>query len=115
MHEDFQFGQYRDVAVLSVGNPTFCASGVMPDIAHAHSVKKKAHPARALFSRALPCRHLPDQHEANGVQWAPQRAGMALAWLVGMLTFSTALRQGIKAMGGALPWQTPIVAASGWL
>lgn len=46
------------------------------------------------------------------VQWAPQHAGKALAWLVGMLTLGTALPQGIKALGGALPWQTPMVVAS---
>lgn len=46
------------------------------------------------------------------VQWAPQHAGKALAWLVGMLTLGTALPQGIKAVGGSLPWQTPVVAAS---
>lgn len=47
------------------------------------------------------------------VRWAPQHAGKALAWLVGMLTLGTALPQGIKALGAALPWQMPILVASG--
>lgn len=46
------------------------------------------------------------------VQWAPQHAGKALAWLVGMLTLGTALPQGIKALGSALPWRTPMAVAS---
>lgn len=46
------------------------------------------------------------------VQWAPQHAGKALAWLVGMLTLGTALPQGIRAVGGALPWQAPMGVAS---
>lgn len=46
------------------------------------------------------------------VSWEPQRAGKALAWLVGMLTLGTALPQGIRALGAAWPWQAPILAAS---
>jgi MFS family permease len=44
------------------------------------------------------------------VSWEPERAGEALAWLVGMLTIGTALPHGIRALGGGLPWQA--VAAS---
>ncbi len=39
------------------------------------------------------------------VSWAPQRAGEALAWLVGMLTFGTALPHAIRAAGTGWPWQ----------
>jgi hypothetical protein len=46
------------------------------------------------------------------VSWEPERAGAALAWLVGMLTLGTALPQGIRALGAAWPWQYPILAAS---
>ncbi|MBI2306611.1 MAG: MFS transporter [Rhodocyclales bacterium] len=46
------------------------------------------------------------------VSWEPQRAGAALAWLVGMLTLGTSLPQGIRALGAAWPWQAPILVAS---
>ena len=46
------------------------------------------------------------------VSWEPERAGAALAWLVGMLTLGTSLPQGIRALGTAWPWQYPILAAS---
>jgi len=46
------------------------------------------------------------------VSWEPERAGAALAWLVGMLTLGTSLPQGIRALGTAWPWQGPILAAS---
>lgn len=39
------------------------------------------------------------------VSWEPARASEALAWLVGMLTFGTALPHGIRAMGSDWPWQ----------
>jgi len=39
------------------------------------------------------------------VSWQPTRAGEALGWLVGMLTFGTALPHGIRAMGAGWPWQ----------
>lgn len=47
------------------------------------------------------------------VSWEPERAGAALAWLVGMLTLGTALPHGIRALGASWPWQYPILAASG--
>jgi predicted MFS family arabinose efflux permease len=46
------------------------------------------------------------------VSWAPERAGAALAWLVGMLTLGTALPHGIRLGGGALPWQAAVLASS---
>lgn len=46
------------------------------------------------------------------VSWAPERAGAALAWLVGMLTLGTALPHGIRLGGGGLPWQAVVLASS---
>ncbi len=46
------------------------------------------------------------------VTWAPERAGMALAHLVGMLTLGTALPHGMRLLGVAWPWQAVIVASS---
>ena len=46
------------------------------------------------------------------VGWAPERAGHALAWLVGMLTFGTALPHGLRALGGEWPWQHVVLASS---
>jgi MFS family permease len=38
------------------------------------------------------------------VSWAPQRAGEALAWLVGMLALGTGLPHAIRAAGASWPW-----------
>jgi MFS family permease len=46
------------------------------------------------------------------VSWEPQRAGEALGWLVGMLTFGTALPHGIRAIGAGWPWQHVASASS---
>ena len=46
------------------------------------------------------------------VTWVPERAGAALAWLVGMLTLGTALPHGIRLVGGGLPWQGTILVSS---
>lgn len=46
------------------------------------------------------------------VSWVPERAGAALAWLVGMLTLGTALPHGIRFAGTGLPWQLTLSAAS---
>ena len=46
------------------------------------------------------------------VSWEPQRAGEALAWLVGMLTFGTALPHAIRAAGTGWPWQAVAAASS---
>lgn len=46
------------------------------------------------------------------VSWVPERAGSALAWLVGMLTLGTALPHAIRWAGVGLPWQANILASS---
>lgn len=46
------------------------------------------------------------------VSWAPERAGDALAQLLGMLTLGTALPHGIRYMGADWPWQVPILVSS---
>lgn len=46
------------------------------------------------------------------LSWAPQRAGAALAQLVGMLTLGTALPHGLRLVGTNLPWQAVILASS---
>jgi len=46
------------------------------------------------------------------VSWAPERAGSALAWLVGMLTLGTALPQGIRMLGANWPWQGAVLTVS---
>jgi MFS family permease len=47
------------------------------------------------------------------VSWVPERAGSALAQLVGMLTLGTALPHGIRLAGADWAWQTTILVASG--
>lgn len=46
------------------------------------------------------------------VSWVPERAGSALAQLVGMLTLGTALPHGIRLLGTGAPWQATILASS---
>ena len=46
------------------------------------------------------------------VSWEPERAGEALAWLVGMLTLGTALPHAIRAAGVGWPWQWVAAASS---
>lgn len=46
------------------------------------------------------------------VSWVPERAGAALAQLVGMLTLGTALPHGVRALGAGWPWQAPILVSS---
>ena len=46
------------------------------------------------------------------VSWVPERAGAALAWLVGMLTLGTALPHGIRLAGVGGSWQANILASS---
>ncbi|HJW25255.1 MAG TPA: MFS transporter [Rhodocyclaceae bacterium] len=46
------------------------------------------------------------------VSWVPERAGAALAQLVGMLTLGTSLPHGIRLMGGGWPWQAVILVSS---
>jgi len=46
------------------------------------------------------------------VSWEPRRSGEALAWLVGMLTFGTALPHAVRAAGAGWPWQWVAVSSS---
>jgi MFS family permease len=46
------------------------------------------------------------------VSWAPQRAGEALGWLVGMLTLGTALPHAVRALGGDWPWSFTVLVSS---
>jgi MFS family permease len=46
------------------------------------------------------------------VSWAPERAGEVLGWLVGMLTFGTALPHAVRAAGRAWPWSYVVLASS---
>ena len=46
------------------------------------------------------------------VGWAPERAGLVLAWLVGMLTLGTALPHGVRAWGLAPSWPMAISVSS---
>ncbi|MCB1961390.1 MAG: MFS transporter [Rhodocyclaceae bacterium] len=46
------------------------------------------------------------------VSWVPERAGNALAQLVGMLTLGTALPHGIRLAGSQWPWQAVLLVAS---
>ena len=47
------------------------------------------------------------------VSWAPQRAGEALGWLVGMLTFGTALPHAVRALGTGWTWSATVLVSSG--
>lgn len=46
------------------------------------------------------------------VSWVPERAGAALAWLVGMLTLGTSLPHGIRLAGAGWGWQATILVSS---
>ena len=46
------------------------------------------------------------------VSWAPERAGSALAQLVGMLTLGSALPHALRLLGASWPWQGVILASS---
>jgi len=46
------------------------------------------------------------------VSWVPERAGHALAQLVGMLTLGTALPQAVRFAGSDWPWQAVLLSAS---
>ena len=47
------------------------------------------------------------------VSWAPDRAGMALGWLVGALTAGTATPFLARAVGGDVYWREAVLASSG--
>ena len=44
--------------------------------------------------------------------WAPDRKGMALGWLVGMLTLGTAFPHLVRALGPDWDWQTVVLVSS---
>jgi MFS family permease len=46
------------------------------------------------------------------VTWVPERAGPALAYLVGMLTLGTALPHALRLIGAAWSWQSVILSSS---
>lgn len=46
------------------------------------------------------------------IAWTPKHAGVALAWLVGMLTLGTALPHLMRGATLGLPWQWPLFGAS---
>lgn len=46
------------------------------------------------------------------VSWVPERAGTALAQLVGMLTLGSALPHGVRLVGADWPWQFSILTSS---
>ncbi len=47
------------------------------------------------------------------VSWVPERAGAALAQLVGMLTLGTALPHGLRLAGAGWSWQATVLVSSG--
>lgn len=48
------------------------------------------------------------------IAWTPAYAGAALAWLVGMLTLGTALPHLMRGVTLGMPWEWPLLAASGF-
>jgi len=48
------------------------------------------------------------------VSWTPEKTGEALGWLVGTLTFGTALPHLIRGLGTAWPWQAVVLTSSGF-
>ncbi|SFX29934.1 MFS transporter [Marinospirillum alkaliphilum] len=46
------------------------------------------------------------------ISWTPQQAGMALSWLVGMLTLGTATPHLLRAVTPGLYWPIPLLMAS---
>lgn len=46
------------------------------------------------------------------VSWAPQRKGMALGWLVGMLSLGTAFPHLVRALGTQLDWKSVVELSS---
>lgn len=47
------------------------------------------------------------------IGWTPRHTGAALAWLVGMLTLGTALPHLLRGSTLGLPWEWPLLGASG--
>ncbi len=46
------------------------------------------------------------------IGWAPEKKGLVLGWLVGMLTLGTALPHFVRSMGSEADWQSVIFSAS---
>lgn len=46
------------------------------------------------------------------VSWTPEKTGAALGWLVGTLTFGTALPHLVRGLGAAWSWQAVVLASS---
>ncbi|MGH8641483.1 MAG: MFS transporter [Burkholderiales bacterium] len=46
------------------------------------------------------------------VSWTPERTGEALGWLVGMLTFGTALPHLVRGASAEWPWQVAVLSSS---
>ncbi|MEO5853378.1 MAG: MFS transporter [Nocardioides sp.] len=46
------------------------------------------------------------------VAWAPERSGVALGWLVGMLTLGTALPHLVRGLGNGWQWQAVVLSSS---
>ena len=46
------------------------------------------------------------------VGWSPERSGVALGWLVGMLTLGTALPHLVRGLGTGLQWQAVVLTSS---
>jgi len=46
------------------------------------------------------------------VSWTPEKTGEALGWLVGTLTFGTALPHLVRGLGAGWPWQRVVLASS---
>jgi MFS family permease len=46
------------------------------------------------------------------VSWSPRHAGLALGWLVGMLTLGTALPHLVRGLSSVWPWQTAVLCSS---
>lgn len=47
------------------------------------------------------------------VSWTPEKTGEALGWLVGTLTFGTALPHLMRAIGASWSWQAVVLTSSG--
>ena len=48
------------------------------------------------------------------VSWEPGKAGYALGWLVGTLTFGTALPHLVRGLGASWSWQAVVLTSSGF-
>jgi MFS family permease len=86
----------------------FCASAIAGAVANAAFAYLSADLAQAIALRFVTGLALAGIYPLGMklvVSWEPERAGEALAWLVGMLTFGTALPHAVRAIGESWPWQ----------